>query len=209
MAVSADIHAPILPVPHDVKLLEAFLCPRSELVIIRPALGRRIGYVKEELGHVVPLPGRQVSDLAFVVGLLAVKHQHGGRKAAVDKMPGGALGLVGITVRINMGPVIGTVIAPVGITGNAVPVERSGVTQSAYRHRGARHDLIPSRHDGRFENPEKLVGMAVRMTAGAGKGRGRGSGSLVEGDPTTLEGGMGGILQGNGLLRPRLSVAST
>ena len=98
----------------------------------------------------------------------------------------------------------GAVVAAVGIAGNAVPVEGRGVAEAANGHGRAGLDLVATADDGRFENPEELVGVSVGMAAGAGEGCGRGGLRGVEGNASSFELGRCGIVERNGCFENRL-----
>lgn len=159
---------------------------------------RWIGDTKEKAGHIITFFFTKESDFSFVVLPSVTIEEHGAGEASIDEMTGGAFRVVGIGVGRSMTVNFGAVISTVGIAGNAIPVEWGGVAESANGHGGARLDLVAAADDGSFENPEKLVGVAVGVTTGAGEGcRGRREGG-VEGDAATFENRRGGIVEGDG-----------
>ena len=81
------------------------------------------------------------------------------------------------------------------------------IAQAPYGQRDARRDLVTSGQvaDGRVEHPEELIGMAIRMAAGAGKGAGGGGRGGLEGFAPALQGGVGRIGEGDSLDQFRAS----
>ncbi len=102
-------------------------------------------------------------------------------------MTGGAFGIRGVRIGRGVATDLGAVVSAVGVAGNAVPVKGSGVAKAAEGHGGAGHDLVASAYDGSFENPEELIGVTIRVTAGAGKSFGGGGTGSVEGDTSPFE----------------------
>ena len=88
-------------------------------------------------------------------------------------MAGGADRVLRVAVWLNRLADAGAVGASVGIARDSVPVERRRVSQAAHRHGGTWHDLVAPRNNRSLQYPEQLIGMPVRVTAGAGKSLGR------------------------------------
>lgn len=157
-----------------------------------------IGDTEEELGHVVAFFFTKEAGFSFVVLPGVTIEEHGAGETSIDEMTGGALRIVGIGIRRGVTVDFGAVVTAVGIAGNAIPVEGCGVAEAPDGHGGARLDLVAAADDGSFENPEKLVGVAVGVATGTGEGcRGRREGG-VEGDAAAFENRRGGIVEGDG-----------
>lgn len=199
MAVAADVGLRfVFVVPFDVEELEAVFSALGEDVIVSAFLGGRIGDAEEELGHFVAFFFTKESDFSFVVLPGVTIEEHGAGETSIDEMTGGAFWVVGVGVGRSMTVNFGAVISTVGIAGNAIPVKGCGVAKTPDGHGGARLDLVAAADDGSFENPEKLVGVAVGVTTGAGEGcRGRREGG-VEGDAAAFKNRRGGIVEGDG-----------
>lgn len=199
MAVAADVGLRfVFVVSFDVEEFEAVFSALGEDVIVSAFLGGRIGNAEEELGHVVAFFFSKESDFSFVVLPGVTIEEHSAGEASVDEVTRGAFWVVGVGVGRSMTVNFGAVISTVGIAGNAIPVEGCGVAKTPDGHGGARLDLVAAADDGSFENPEKLVGVAIGMATGTGEGcRGGGEGG-VEGDAAAFKNRRGGIVEGDG-----------
>ena len=157
-----------------------------------------IGDAEEKAGHIITFFFTKEPGFSFVVLPGVTIEEHGAGETSIDEMTGGAFRVAGIGIRRGVTVDFRAVVTAVGIAGNAIPVEWGGVAEAANGHGRARRDLVAAADDGSFENPEKLVGVAVGVTTGAGEGcRGRREGG-VEGDAATFENRRGGIVEGDG-----------
>lgn len=133
-------------VSFEVEEFEAVLGAFGEDVGVGAFLSGWVGDAEEEASEVIALGSGK--EVAFFT---RVAHEgHGGRKGTIDEVAGRAFGFLEIGIWWSMAADLGAVVATIGVAGDAVPVERGGVTQSPERHRGAGHDLIAATDDGRF-----------------------------------------------------------
>ena len=200
MAVATDVGLGFaFVVSSEVEKFEAVLGAFGEDVGIGSLLGGRIGNTEEKLGDVIAIVS--VKKVATSNG--TAHESHGRAQGAVDKKAHAVFGCLCVFIWWSVTSDVCAVISPVWIAGNAIPVERGGVLESAKWHGGTRLDLVSARDDGGIQDPEELIGMAVGMAAGAGEGFGGGSEGGVEGDATAFERGRSGVVERDGGLQDR------
>ena len=199
VAVATDV-GPAFPrvvVSLDVEQLESISCTRRHHVGVRTSLGGGVGHAEDELGHRIPLAGRQFSRFALVVLCRIADQHHRVGQSPVDQVPGTAFGVAQAAVGFDSLADVGTVVAPVGVPGDAIPMIRLGVAQSADRHRRAWHDLVATGDDRGVQHPQQLIGVSVGMAAGTRVRSRGGRGRSIERDPSALDLGVGRIFQAN------------
>ena len=173
--------------------------------------GRRIGHVQDERGERVANVGVQETTFAFVVrgAIRDIAHRRG--EAAVHQMAGAGFRLAEIAIGIHRLRHRGGVVAPEGVSGNAVPVVRLRVAQPAHRHGQPRRHLRAAGFQltrafavaaagtavRGLEHPDELIGVAVRVAAFARERAGGGGVGVVEGDAALFHHPVGGVDQGD------------